>query len=454
MEDRIYDLLGIGAGPFNLGLAALSEPIAELETVFLDQAESFDWHPGMMLPEAHLQVPFMADLVTMADPTSQYSFLNYLKSIGRLYPFYIRENFYPLRAEYNKYCKWVADKLPQVRFSAPVDRIDYQDGLYQVRSGDQLFQARRLVLGTGSQPFLPAGAATLSTPDATGISIHNADYLRRKTELQQLASVTIVGSGQSAAEVYFDLLGEQPDYSYELNWVTRSPRFFPLEYTKLTLEMTSPEYIDYFHALPGEARNQLGIEQKGLYKGIDGELINAIYDLLYQRSLEGPVRTRLLTNTSVDQVQPGTAGFEVMLSQAEQGSSSVLRTEGLVFATGYSYRQPEFLSGIKDRINFDGQGRFEVDRWYSISTEPGEIFVQNAELHSHGFTAPDLGMGAYRNSCIIRQVLGWEYYQVEKRIGFQEFGLLPQANPAPSKPAQFKPAQSSAGAAQEAVVAP
>jgi lysine N6-hydroxylase len=48
--------------------------------------------------------------------------------------------------------------------------------------------------------------------------------------------------------------------------------------------------------------------------------------------------------------------------------------------------------------------------------------VQNAELHTHGSTAPDLGMAAYRNSCIIRDMLGREPYPIEKSIAFQEFG--------------------------------
>ena len=30
-------------------------------------------------------------------------------------------------------------------------------------------------------------------------------------------------------------------------------------------------------------------------------------------------------------------------------------------------------------------------------------------------------MGAYRNACIIRELLGREYYPVEKTIAFQEF---------------------------------
>ena len=98
---RTYDFIGIGAGPFNLGLAALSADLPDVDGLFLEQRTEFDWHPGLMIEGVTIQVPFLADLVTMADPTSRFSFLNYLKQVGRLYPFYIRESFYPLRAEYN-----------------------------------------------------------------------------------------------------------------------------------------------------------------------------------------------------------------------------------------------------------------------------------------------------------------------------------------------------------------
>ena len=80
------------------------------------------------------------------------------------------------------------------------------------------------------------------------------DYLVHKERLQSLDSITIVGSGQSAAEIYHDLLSESPDHGYSLTWLTRSPRFFPMEYTKLTLEMTSPEYTTYFQGLPDSTR--------------------------------------------------------------------------------------------------------------------------------------------------------------------------------------------------------
>lgn len=37
-------------------------------------------------------------------------------------------------------------------------------------------------------------------------------------------------------------------------------------------------------------------------------------------------------------------------------------------------------------------------------------------------TSPDLGMGPYRNSWIIAQILGREHYPIEKTIAFQDFG--------------------------------
>lgn len=439
MTERIYDFVGVGVGPFNLGLAALTAPIRELDGLFLDRADRFEWHPGLMLEAAHLQVPFMADLVTMADPTSPYSFLNYLKSSGRLYPFYIRENFYPLRTEYSRYCAWVAGQLPTVRFGSDVVSADYDDGTRTYRltvaeGGEKVqYRTRRLVLGTGTSPRLPAQCSALEARPDSGV-VHSGRYLERKAELQALGSITVVGSGQSAAEIYYDLLQDMEAHGYRLDWVTRSPRFFPLEYTKLTLELTSPEYVDYFHALPPGTRADVGRAQKQLYKGINAGLINDIYDLLYLRSVGAAPRTSLYTNTSLDSVTPSGTGYELALTQVEQGATFTLRTEGLVLASGYGYREPGFLAGIGDRIARLPDGQLDVSRAYSVSVEPGEVFVQNAEIHTHGFSAPDLGMGAYRNSVIIREVLGWEYYPVEDRVAFQHFGAPVGGLDAPKAP--------------------
>ncbi|MFJ4828206.1 lysine N(6)-hydroxylase/L-ornithine N(5)-oxygenase family protein [Streptomyces bacillaris] len=418
-----HDFIGIGLGPFNLGLACLTEPIDELNGVFLESKPDFEWHSGMFLEGAHLQTPFMSDLVTMADPTSPYSFLNYLKERGRLYSFYIRENFYPLRTEYNDYCRWAAGKLGSIRFNETVEAVTYDEGeaLYTVTTvAGTTLRSRHLVLGTGTPPYIPEACQGLG-----GDFLHNSRYLEGKAELQKKKSITLVGSGQSAAEIYYDLLSEIDSHGYRLNWVTRSPRFFPLEYTKLTLEMTSPEYIDYFHALPEETRYRLETGQKGLFKGIDGELIDAIFDLLYQKNLPGPVPTRLLTNSALISARYDEEGgaYSLGLRQEEQGKEYELTTEGLILATGYRYEAPAFLDPVQHRLRHDSRGRFDVARNYSIDTTGRGIFLQNAGVHTHSITSPDLGMGAYRNAYIIGELLGREYYPVEKSIAFQEFAI-------------------------------
>ncbi|MEU3250066.1 lysine N(6)-hydroxylase/L-ornithine N(5)-oxygenase family protein [Streptomyces sp. NPDC006997] len=421
--DRVHDFVGIGLGPFNLGLACLTEPIDALDGVFLESKPDFEWHAGMFLEGAHLQTPFMSDLVTLADPTSPYSFLNYLKEKGRLYPFYIRENFYPLRVEYDDYCRWAAAQLSSVRFDTTVTEVTYEDEVYVVTTaaGDT-YRARHLVLGTGTVPYVPEPCRGLG---GDGV-LHTAEYAHRKAELRKNRSITIVGSGQSAAEIYHELLTEIDAHGYQLNWVTRSPRFFPLEYTKLTLEMTSPDYVDYFHALPEETRYRLEKQQKGLFKGINSDLIDAIFDLLYQKNVESgdrPVPTRLLTNSTLHTARYGDGTYTLGFRQDEQGRDFEIATEGLVLATGYHYAPPAFLAPIHDRLRFDSHGRFDVTRDYAIDVTGRGVFLQNAGVHTHSVTSPDLGMGPYRNSCIIRELLGSEYYPVEKSIAFQEFSV-------------------------------
>ncbi|MGN0101256.1 MAG: lysine N(6)-hydroxylase/L-ornithine N(5)-oxygenase family protein [Dietzia sp.] len=461
MTGEIHDLLGVGIGPFNLGLACLAEPL-DLDAVFLDARDGFAWHHGLMFEDATIQVPFLADLVTLADPTSPYSFLAYLKQIGRLYPFYIREDFQPLRAEYDAYCRWASERVGGLRWGREVVDVRREESpgddgddapVYRVtaitREGTETYRARHLVLGVGTTPWAPIDHEPLDG-DGT-VALHASDYLHRREELLSLGSVTVVGSGQSAAEIYHDLLSGAGADGPRVDWVTRSPRFFPMEYTKLTLEMTSPEYIDHFHALPADQRDRMLREQRSLYKGINAELINEIHDLLYRRSVHGLGNGLLAAATTLDgatrETARGSAGgtggagsaggaLRLELSCADTGRPWSHHTDGLVLATGYSPTPPRFLTGIADEIDRDERGRYRVARDHTVDRAHRTIHVQNAEEHTHGLTAPDLGMGAMRNSIILRSICGREVYPVESSIAFQQFGAPPGPD---TRPAQHTP---------------
>ncbi|MGO3310696.1 MAG: lysine N(6)-hydroxylase/L-ornithine N(5)-oxygenase family protein [Brevibacterium aurantiacum] len=444
-ETHIHDIVGIGIGPFGLGLAALSDPLPDVDGVFLDQRKEFRWHPGMMIEGATVQVPFLADLVTMADPTSRFSFLQFLKDSGRLYPFYIRESFYPLRAEFDEYCRWVAAQLDTLRWNRTVTSVTRDNDIYTVtaevadQSGQALrtesYRARHLVLGVGTSPVLPPALRGLEAESAEGVGgpvaqgggpvIHTSQYLDHREALLESGSITIVGSGQSAAEIYRDLIDEAEARKVRLDWVTRSPRFFPMEYTKLTLEMTSPEYTDHFRALPDELREQLGREQRTLYKGISAELVDDIHDTLYRLSRGGrKLRTNLLAESELISAERdvSTGDYALRFRNTALDKSFDRRSGSVVSATGYKSQVPDFLAPLGDEIRLDAKGRLDVSRHYTVN-DAGTIHVLNGEEHTHGVTAPDLGFGPWRASVVLSHVTGREPYPIEKTIAFQTFGI-------------------------------
>ena len=95
----------------------------------------------------------------------------------------------------------------------------------------------------------------------------------------------------------------------------------------------------------------------------------------------------------------------------------------VILATGYRQSMPAFLESIQERIRFDTEGRYDVSRNYSVDVTGNQIFVQNAELHTHGFNAPDLGLGALRNAAILNAILGKTHFKLDHCPPFQSFGI-------------------------------
>lgn len=422
----VHDVAGIGLGPFNLGLAALLDPVQDVDAVFLEASPSLRWHPGLMLEGASLQVPHLADLVTLADPTSRHGFLNYLHEHDRLYRFYFAERSHPSRREYEHYCRWVAGRLPSCRFGARVEwaRVD-EDGCWtlQVRGGDRRLtevRARALVAGVGGMPVVPGCAQDLLGDDV----LHTASYLDHRDALLDRGRVTVIGSGQSAAEVFADLLGHAAGHT-RLDWFTRSRGFFPMEYSKLGLEHFTPEYTRYFHGLDAGRRDALRAGQDLLHKGISAETSAQIYDALYDRSVGG-VEPDVAYAASCELVglRRTARGLRLTLHQRDQDVTFTHDTDAVVLGTGY-VATPLPIAGLPELADLDEQGRLRVGLDYRVALrDPAAppLYVQNAEIHTHGVGAPDLGLGAHRNSVIINGLVGRDVYRVRERNVFQRFG--------------------------------
>jgi len=127
-----YNTVGIGFGPSNISLAiALEERGSTGQSsghVFFDTRIEPDWHPGLMYPESTMQISFLKDLITMVNPKSRYTFLNYLQTKGRIHEFINLRSFYPRRTEFEDYVKWCAKELgPFAEFNTRVCDIHITD---------------------------------------------------------------------------------------------------------------------------------------------------------------------------------------------------------------------------------------------------------------------------------------------------------------------------------------
>lgn len=451
--DTPRDLVGIGIGPSNLSLAALAHPLAELDAVFYEQRPRFDWHPGLLIDGARVQVPFLADLVTLADPTSPWSFLNYLRTHHRLYPFYVAERFHLQRAEYDTYCRWVADHLPGLHFRHQVDAVRWnpERDVFEVdytqldTEGEAealgRTHTRNVVLGIGTEPHVPDPLRPLV--DAPGVPVlHACDYLTHRDTLLAAGHVTVVGSGQSGAEIFLDLLRHRPAGRERLHWIGRTEAFAPMEYSKLGLEHFTPDYTRYFHALTEPVRDRLVGAQWQLHKGIDAATLAAIHDELYHRTLDGGWPDAVLTPG----VQVRTAGriastgIELHLEHTQQNTRSRLTTDAVVLATGHRERPLDrILAGLDPYLRRDSAGRPRIDPQFRLVLAPSitatgcHLYVQNAERHTHGVGAPDLGLAAWRSATVLNTLTGKDNYPLPTRTAFTTFGLQqrqPQIPPA------------------------
>ncbi|MGW5849693.1 lysine N(6)-hydroxylase/L-ornithine N(5)-oxygenase family protein [Streptomyces sp. NPDC055254] len=431
-----HDVVAIGCGPFNLGLAALASTVDGLDLVVLEEQPELTWHRGMMFGGASMQVNFLADLVTLVAPGHPLSFLTYLHDMDRLYTFTVRENFFPSRREYEDYLRWAAARLPSVRFSHRVEEVHWDEAeerfTVHVLRGDGTrtrARARNLVVGIGTAPYVPDALAALPASRL----LHTGDYLYRASELGAASKITLVGSGQSGAEVAVDLLGRNVEGGPAVSWLTRTSSFAPLDYTKMVLEMTTPAYMRYFHSLPEDVRDRLTAEQWQFYKGISTDTLEEIHELLYRRQLEhGLADVELRFGITVESAAEDAAGHVVLTCRhRDTGQLFEHSTDLVVAATGYRNRPPAFLEPIDKLLLRDGRGRPRVRLDHSVELAEGvtgRVFVANAETHSHGVSSPNLDIGAVRNATILNAVTGRETYRLPKRSAFTRFEAPPRSS--------------------------
>jgi lysine N6-hydroxylase len=426
-----FDAIGVGIGPFNLSLAALLAPTG-FHARFFERNAEFQWHPGLLFPESTIQVSYLKDLVTLADPTSRYSFLAFLHAKKRFYRFINTGQARVHRLEFNQYLQWVAGQLDNVEFGAEVRMVRLESDHFSVRLSDRTLSTTNLVLGTGLVPNIPPWAQ----PYLGRELFHSIDYLDHPFDVTGKL-VAVVGGGQSGAEVVFHLLRDSERLPMEIMWISSRGNFLPLDESAFTNELFTPAYSDYFFSLSPEQRDLLLGEQRLASDGVSAALLQRIYNRLYelefferrdQASDGGGQSTnrlaRLMPGQEVVDLRSGAPGCELEL-RSRWGDTQRVRADIVVLATGFAYDLPEAMRPLADRLTWDRDG-FPVRADFSIVWDgPANlrIYAQDAARHMRGVADPNLSLMAWRSAMIANSLLGKTAYEVEgenSALDFQE----------------------------------
>jgi L-ornithine N5-monooxygenase len=415
LEYPEIELLAIGAGPSNLALAIALEEMAPADfarkCLVVEQHEDIVWQRGMLLPWAQSQVSFLKDLVTMRNPRSQFSFVNYLFETQRLHDFINMSSFLPFRLEISSYLQWVARSLSlvQVQYGRRCNRVDaVRSGSGEITgwlvelSDGSVITARNLVVGTGRDPHIPEAFHGLSKEKI----IHSTEYADRVGELDHSAPlrIAVVGAAQSAAEMLWETHQRMP--AAECSMIMRSIGLGYYQTSQFTNELYFPSFTDIFYAADPAARQRVLQEMRRTnYAGVTPELLNTIYRQMYLERLTGQQRLRMVT--SVDITGARAEGDEVVLTVNEHmtGHANELRCDVVMLGTGFERRLPALTRGIADLV---GMEQFLVSRAYRAIMPPtvsAGCYLQGTNEESHGIADSLISVLAVRAGEIVADIL-------------------------------------------------
>jgi lysine N6-hydroxylase len=397
-----YDCVGIGVGPANLSLASLLYSHREVSNLFLEKKAAFGWHDGQQIPGASLQVSPLKDLVTLADPTSPFSFLAYLHAQGRIYHF-INARFDAVpRQEFRNYLEWASRRNENIVFGEEVLSVEF-DETFVIGTSRRVLTASNIAVGVGVRPWVPLHAQDRLGPT----QFHVSDFVSRARGLGG-RRVAVVGGGQSGAEALCDLISRPGvELPRRVSWISRRRNYFPIDDSPFTNDYYMPSYADYFYTLERAAREPLNVLNVLTSDGISEATLREIYQRIYTHRFIAGDRdlVELYPNRDVTDVTGDDAGgWDLTLVNADQPEEvGHVEADVIVWATGFRPARMDFLAPLAGRLEREGD-EYRVDEDFAVRWDgppDRRIFVLNAARQQRGLADLNLSLIAWRSQRIV-----------------------------------------------------
>lgn len=402
---RCHDVLGIGFGPANLALAiALDEEGRDFDVHFLEARTGPSWQSAMMLDGSDIQNHPVRDLVSLRNPRSRFTFINYLFENGRLLEHLNVPMEFPLRKEYARYVTWAAGHFGHLVdygvhvTGVTVDRDADGRPLYTVTTSiGETHQARALVVGTGRAPYIPE---PFDAVDSSRV-FHLTRYLPSLRALgmgeeDEAAprAVTVVGGSQSAVELTLDLARRFP--RARVTTLVRSVTLRQKDTSPFSEEGYFPGFTDYYYRASRERKDAIDAYMRLTnYSSADGDVLGELYRLVYEQRLDGNQRVFVSGSRQVRSVEAREDGVRLDVEELTTGEAEEHQADFVVLATGFrdlgpaahQERVPGLLREIADAFAFDDHGYLSVNQDYEVETvdpDTPTLFLNGLCESSHG----------------------------------------------------------------------
>lgn len=417
----IYDVIGIGFGPANLALAAaISDSGRSLSSLFLECKNAFSWHPGMLFKDATMQTSFLKDLVTINNPQSRFSFLNFLLVQGRLNEFISMRRLFPTRVEFNQYFKWVAEQLnDNVLYNTEVlkivpfrsngagniDTIEVQT--IDLTSGVQSsYLAKNVVLGLGMTPNF-----TIDGEKYSQKMFHSSHFLQKMEEFfyekGKSYRFVVIGSGQSAAEATYYLLANYP--ASKVDVISRGFIFKSIDDNPFVNELYSGRYAEFFFGLDMDSKDFLlnSLENTN-YSVVDIDLINKIFSIKYDDFISQNQRLSCHSFSKIEEIYSEKNETYVRLVNNVTKAPETLKADIVCFCTGFNNAGiKKILEDLNPYLKSDFGESYLMNSSYRMdlsSSVSAGIFLQGYSNKSYGFTEGTIADLATRSQLILQNI--------------------------------------------------
>jgi len=394
------DFIGIGFGPSNLALAVAAQELdPTMRGIFLERNGSFQWHPGIMLENSKMRISFLKDLVTLRNPASPYTFLQYEKAKGRLARFVNLSSFHPTRLEYQDYLCWVALGLSKhVKYRTEALKIrpialpgDSRYSLLQVEVRDTVsgketvYFGKNVIYAGGGTPRIPAPIRL--TPNI----IHSSEYLHHLSKFAkvEMLDFAVVGDGQSAGEIAADLLRRYP--TARIHLIISGYALRPVDDSPFANEAffssSTTEFYQSTEGLQEAIRSELWNTNYGT---VDSDLIDEIYYSGYIDEVKGRQRLFIYRFAKLISAQQIDLNVKVLISNRINGTHQELQCNCVVLATGYMRCLDQNLfSELLPLIARNTKGEIVISRECRART----VVEMDCGLYLQGYSESSFGIG-------------------------------------------------------------